>query len=153
MSIFIFGKNSDSKEGSLYRIASSQSVYDVNKNWPDDLYDVITVEDTDYTAVKLNTKFVVSKNGNQVTYINCDKYFSSQDNLISYINSVILTIEEWLINNNLKPLASNVTTYLNYLKSINTSSFLLEEEYPLKFSLETYVENQGTTAIHPLELL
>ena len=148
MSVFIFNKL-----GYLYKIASSQSVYDANKNWPDDLYDVITVDNTDYTAVKLGTKFFVSKNGNQVTYENSEKHFHNQDSLISYINNTISSIEEWLINNNSKPLASNVTTYLNYLKSIDKSSFLIEEQYPLYYSLESYVENQGITAIHPLELL
>ena len=95
MSIFIF-----TKEDFLYRIASSQSVYDDNKNWSD-------------------------------------------------INSIIKSIEDWLESNDSKPLASNVTLYLNYLKSIDISSFT----YPLNYSLESYVEDQGLTAIHPLELL
>mgnify|MGYP003662396101 FL=1 len=78
MSIFIF-----TKEDFLYRIASSQSVYDANKNWPDDLYEAITVDNTDYTEVKLNTKSIISKNGNQITYANVPKYFFNQDTLIS----------------------------------------------------------------------
>jgi hypothetical protein len=64
MAVFVFLKNSDDILGTLYRIASSQSVYDANKNWQDDLYDVITVEDINYTSVKLGTKSVISKNGN-----------------------------------------------------------------------------------------
>ena len=51
MAVFVFSKNSDGINGSLYRIASSQSVYDANKNWQDDLYDIITVNDDDYTAI------------------------------------------------------------------------------------------------------
>jgi len=154
MAIFIFNKNSDNQECSLYRIASSQSVYDDNKNWSDDLYDVITVDSTDYTGVKLGTKDVSFKNGNQVTYVSHNlTHFNNHDTLVSYINSIIPLIEDWLTSNNSKPLASNVTTYLNYLKSIDTSSFLVGEEYPLNYSLESYIEDQGTTAIHPLELL
>ena len=150
MAIFIFSKNSDNQAGSLYRIASSQSVYDDNKNWSDDLYDVITVDNTDYTAVKLGTKDVDFKNGNQVTYVSHNlAHFNNHDTLVSYINSIIPLIEDWLTLNNSKPLASNVTTYLNYLKSIDISSFT----YPLNYSLESYVEDQGITAIHPLELL
>jgi len=145
MSIFIF-----TKEGFLYRIASSQSVYDANKNWSDDLYDVITVDNTDYNEVRLGTKDVSFKNGNQVTYVSHNLiHFNNQDTLISYINSIIQSIEDWLESNDSKPLASNVTTYLNYLKSIDISSFT----YPLNYSLESYVEDQGITAIHPLELL
>jgi len=150
MAIFIFSKNSDNQGGSLYRIASSQSVYDDNKNWSDDLYDVITVDNTDYTGVKLGTKDVDFKNGNQVTYVSHNlAHFNNHDTLVSYINSIIPLIEDWLTLNNSKPLASNVTTYLNYLKSIDISSFT----YPLNYSLESYVEDQGITAIHPLELL
>ena len=50
MAVFVFSKNSDGITGALYRIASNQSVYDDNKNWQDDLYDIITVNDDDYTC-------------------------------------------------------------------------------------------------------
>jgi len=153
MAIFIFSKNSDNKLGCLFRIASSQSVYDENKSWQDDLYDLVTVEDIDYNAVKLGTKSVLFKNGDQVTYQNSEASYVNKDSLTSDINKVILIIEEWLINNNSKPFASSVTTYLNYLKSIDVSSLTITEENPLNFSLEAYVENQGITSIHPLELL
>jgi hypothetical protein len=153
MAIFIFAKNLDNQPGSLYRIASNESVYNANKNWQDDLYDLCTVEEINYNAVKLGTKCVLSKNGNQITYENCELKFLSQDELTIYINSIIPIFEDWLKINNSKPLASNVITYLNYIKSIDVSSLSLTEENPLNSSLEAYVENQGVTSIHPLELL
>jgi hypothetical protein len=153
MSIFIFSKNSNNKQGYLYKIASSQSVYDANKNWQDDLYDLVIVEDVDYNAVKFGTKHVLFKNENQITYENYEPKFTSQDQLTSYINNIIFIFEEWLKINNSKPFASNVILYLNYIKSINVSSLSITEENPLNSSLEFYVENQGITAIHPLELL
>lgn len=153
MALLIFSKKTDNQLGSLYRIASSQSMYDANKNWQDDLYDLVTVGDIDYNAIKLNTKYVVSKNGNQVIYENCTVQFESQDQLDGYINSIIPVFEEWLICNNSKPFASDVTIYLNYLKSMDTSSLSITEENPLLSSLESYVESQGITSIHPLELL
>ena len=153
MAIFIFSKNSNNQLSSLYRIASSQSVYDANKNWQDDLYDLITVEDTNYNSVKLGTKYVVSKNENEVVYENCIIQFINKKQLTDYINSIIPTFEMWIISNNLKPFASTVTTYLNYIKSIDISSLSITEETPLNSSLESYVENQGITAVHPLELL
>jgi hypothetical protein len=153
MAIFIFSKNSNNQLSSLYRIASSQSVYDANKNWQDDLYDLITVEDTNYNSVKLGTKYVVSKNENEVVYENCIVQFINKKQLTDHINSVIPIFEMWIISNNLKPFASTVTTYLNYIKSIDISSLSITEETPLNSSLESYVENQGITAVHPLELL
>jgi hypothetical protein len=152
MAIFIFSKNSDNKLGCLYRVASSQSVYDANKNWKDDLYDLVTVDNTDYNAVKLGTKLVISKNGNTVSYNELNISFNTTDSLTSYINSVINIIEDWLINNSSKTLASSVITYKNFIQSIDVSSLSITEENPLNSSLEAYVENQGVTSIHPLEL-
>jgi hypothetical protein len=152
MAIFIFSKNSDNKLGCLYRIASSQSVYDANKNWQDDLYDIITVNDDDYTAVKLGTKSVISKNGSTVSYQETNTSFNTPVSLTSYINSITDIINEWLINNSSKPLASLVITYKNFIQSIDVSSLSITEENPLNSSLEAYVENQGVTSIHPLEL-
>ena len=62
----------------MHKIASSQAVYDANKNWEDDFYDIVAVNENDYTAVKLGTKFVVYKNENQVTYENCEINFKNQ---------------------------------------------------------------------------
>ena len=152
MSIFVFSKNSDNQTGYLYRIASSQSVYDANKNWQDDLYDVIVVNDDDYLAIKLGNKSVISKNGSTIFYDEISTSFNTQDSLTSYIDSVINLIDNWLINNSSKSLASSVITYKNFIKSINVST-LITEENPLNSSLEAYVENQGITAVHPLELL
>jgi hypothetical protein len=153
MAIFIFSKNSNNLLSSLYRIASSQSVYDANKNWQDDLYDLVTVEDTNYNSVKLGTKYVVSKNENEVVYENCTVQFISKEQLTDHIKRNIAIFEEWISYNNSKPFVSTVTTYLNYLKSIDISSLSITEETPLNSSLESYVENQGITAVHPLELL
>lgn len=153
MSIFIFSKNSNNLTGSLHKIASSQAIYDANKNWEDDFYDIVTVNENDYTAVKLGTKFVVYKNENQVTYENCEINFKNQNELTSYIKEIINISERWLKINNSKPLASSVVTYKNYIQNIDVSSLSITEENPLNSSLEAYVESQGITAIHPLELL
>ena len=110
------------------------------------------VDNTDYNAVKLGTKLVISKNGNTVSYNELNISFNTTDSLTSYINSVINIIEDWLINNSSKTLASSVITYKNFIQSIDVSSLSITEENPLNSSLEAYVENQGVTSIHPLEL-
>ena len=153
MAIFIFCKDSDGVMGALYRIASNQSIYDANKNWQDDMYDVVAVNDDDYTAVKLGNKSVITKNENQVIYEDNQVVFTDEGDLTSYIKNIIPIFEVWLEVNNSKPLAPNVITYLNYIKSLDVSSLSITEDTPLNYSLEAYVENQGITAIHPLELL
>ena len=153
MAIFIFSKNSNDVEGSLYRIASDQSVYDANKNWSDDLYDLVTVEDINYNDVKLGRKSVISKNGNTVSYQEVNTLFDTPVSLSNYINATINIIDEWLSVNSSKPLASSVTTYKNFIQSIDVDSLSITEETPLNSSLESYVEDQGIKAIHPLELL
>jgi hypothetical protein len=153
MALFVFSKNLNGFTGALYRIASNQSVYDANKNWQDDLYDLVSVDDVDYNAIKLGTKSINSKNQNTISYDEINTYFNTQDSLTNYINLVIEIIDEWLINNSSKPLASLVITYKNFIRSIDVSSLSITEENPLNSSLEAYVENQGITAVHPLELL
>lgn len=153
MAIFIFGKNSDDVTGALVGIASTQTVYDANKNWVDNLYDLVTVTNADYTAVKLGTKKVVSKTGTTVTYDNEGTTFNTPESLILYIQNVIDIINNWLVNNSSKSLASTVTTYKNYIESLDVTTLNITEDTPLDKSLEAYVEDQGTTAIHPLELL
>ena len=38
-------------------MAANQTVYDDNKNWHDDAYDLVTISDEDYDALKKGTKF------------------------------------------------------------------------------------------------
>ena len=67
MAIFIFTKNSDDVENSIFCIAANQTVLDENKNWDENKYDVLTVSDNDFNEVKLGNKIIKSKNGNTET--------------------------------------------------------------------------------------
>jgi hypothetical protein len=151
MAIFIFSKNSNNQIGSLYRIASSQSIYDEHKNWKDDMYDLVTVNDIDFNEVRLNKKEVLFKNENQVTYKNTYK-IKDKDSLTSYIKNITPLFEEWITLNSSKSITPSVITYLNYIKSIDVPSLNISEETPL-ISLENYVEDQGISTIHTLQLL
>ena len=64
MAIFIFTKNSDDVENSIFCIAANQTVLDENKNWDENKYDVLTVSDNDFNEVKLGNKIIKSKNKN-----------------------------------------------------------------------------------------
>jgi hypothetical protein len=54
MAIFIFLKNSSN----LYRIAENQNVMDQNKNFFDNQYDLVTVNQEDFDNVRLNKKII-----------------------------------------------------------------------------------------------
>jgi len=168
MAIFIFAKNSDNQEGSLYRIADNQSDYDLNKNWNDDMYDLVTVSESDFNSVKLKNKNVVSKNGNTVTYDDVVWKYTLASVLQNDINNSIADIENWLSVNSEKPMASGVTTYLNYLKGLDATNIVTDpssdatydestntysDGTPLNMSLESYAVSQGQTPYIILQLL
>ena len=149
MAIFIFLKKSNNVLGSVYRIASDQAAYDANKSWTDDLYDIVTVPYNDFLDLRLGRKVVLSKNENTITYADSSCGYSDSKELASTIKSMIDNIDAWLENNSSKPLASTVTTYKNYIKSIDVNSIT----YPFENSVEFYAQSQGITPIHFLELL
>jgi hypothetical protein len=162
MALFIFAKNSDDIIGSLYRISPNQSDYNSNKNWNDELYDIVTVSDSDYNEVRLGKKGVIKKIGNEVFYSDSGYEFKTQDELTHYIKNMISCLNEYLVNNSSKPLASKVITYLNYLKSVDVSLIItnpdlstnpIVEGVPLNSSLEEYAETQGVAPVSLLELL
>ena len=168
MAIFIFAKDSDNQTGSLYRIADNQSNYDANKNWNDDMYDLVTVSDSDFNSVKLRDKNVVSKNGSTVTYDDVVWKYNLASVLQNDINSTIADIENWLSVNSEKPMASSVTTYLNYLKGLDATNIVTDpsgdatyddsnnsysDGTPLNMSLESYAVSQGQTPYTILQLL
>ena len=99
MAIFVFTKNSNDVVGALYRIAENQTVYDDNKNWDDSMYDLVTVNDSDFNSVKLNNKSVVSKNGDTVSYEDNNWKYNFSAGLKKDIDSRISVIETWLKGN------------------------------------------------------
>ena len=168
MAIFVFHKNSDGQEGSLYKIADNQTNYDANKNWGDDLYDTVTVSDSDFEAVKLGNKIVVSKTGDSVTYQDMSVRYDFAVDLQKEINRRISDIEKWLESNSSKPMASGVTTYLNYLKNLKATDIVTDpsesatvdddtaiwsDGTALNSTLETYAQGQGQTVYSSLQLL
>lgn len=168
MAIFVFTKNSNNVVGALYRIAENQTIYDDNKNWDDSMYDLVTVNDSDFNSVKLNNKSVVSKNGDTVSYEDNNWKYNFSAGLKKDIDSRISVIETWLKGNSSKPMASSVTTYLNYLKGLDATSIITDpssdatyddsnntysDGTPLNMSLEAYANSQGQTVYNFLQLL
>ena len=172
MAILIFSKNSDNQENSLYRMAANQTVYDENKNWNDDAYDLVTISDEDYDALKKGTKFVMSKNGSTVNYSEPQEHlYERQNQLKVSVDDKILTLIKWLEANPIKPMSSDVRTYYNWLKDLDLSTVVTDpsadpdegsmwdeetswsDGTPLRQSIEAYGISQGINVFHLLELL
>ena len=149
MAILIFNKNEDGVDDFLYRISPNQSYYDTNKKWTDGLYDLVNISEDDYNKIKLNIKQVVSKNGTSVTYTENSCTYTNSGQLAKDIKSISDSIGNWLDLNTSSSLYSEVSIYLNYIKSIDVN----EISYPLESTLESYVESKGISVVNPLQLL
>ena len=75
MAYFIFNKDSDNKEGVLYKIAANQTDLN-NLNINKDLYKIIEVTDLNFNDVRLFKKTIISYNGETINYRN-----SSDENI------------------------------------------------------------------------
>jgi hypothetical protein len=168
MAIFIFLKNSDNVENSIFKIAANQTVYNENKNWDDSKYDLVTVSDAEFNEVKLGNKIVKSKNGNVVTYENAVYRFHLAKDIKAVIDNKIAIAEEYVKLHPSKPMTPSVNTWINYLKSLDPNNMVTEpsagatfnndtlswsDGTPLTTSIEVYATSQGQTAISELELL
>ena len=144
MAKLIFTKASVTN-GKLFRIAKDQNHIDNNSDWHQDDYDIVEVSQSDFDAVRLSLKSV-NYDGTNVTYedITYDGYdIEHADDK----NRILADINSWLENNSSKPFASNVTSYRDYLNSLDVSSI------PATEPLEKWINDQGQEVISPLELL
>ena len=148
MAYFIFQKNLDNINSTLYRIAENQSDYD-NLNIDPSNYKVIEDSQTNFEAVKYGTKFVQGYNGNVINYENITQpgLPNKQIFLIS-LNGIKLAINVFLKQNTNHPLYSKWNNYLSQLNNLNVDSLT----FPMSISLETYFDNQGQPSLSPLQL-
>lgn len=149
MAKLFFTKNSSGIEGALINIAENQSVIDSNKNHEESIYDVFEISAEDFTAIKNNTKYVISHDGTNITYGIPDAVgFADQTSLDNYITNLVGKFDEYLIENSDKPLAADVNATKTYIQNLDTSAIT-----PMTTSLEKYAADQGQTFVHILELL
>ena len=152
MAIFVFGKNSDGVNNAIFRIAESQAVYDSEKNFPDDLYDLVTVSDNDFNNVRLGQKHPLSKTGSDVTYEDIEYTWTSQEELTIAISEKVKTLDTWLTANTTSSMRASVETYKNYLSGLDVTTIVNDANPEMSKSLEQYAEDNGTTAVHDLQL-
>ena len=147
MAYFIFLKNLDNIEGTLYKIAENQSDLN-NLNIINSDYKII--EDSQYTfdQIKFGSKVPVSYNNNIITYIDTTILFTDKKSLQNYIDNFKKEIKQFTDNNSNHPSFSLWNNYYTQLNNLNLDSIT----YPLNKSLEQYFNDLGQTSLNTLQI-
>jgi hypothetical protein len=147
MSYFIFGKNLDNIEKTIYRIAENQSdLNNLNISQPD--YKIIEDSQSNFDLVKYGNKFPDKYNNNIITYIDQTVLFKDKNELQNYVNNFKKQIKQFTDNNPNHPLFSRWNDYYNQLNNLNLDSIV----YPLNKSLEQYFNDLGQSSLSPLQI-
>lgn len=146
MAYFIFTKNSDNLESSIYKIAENESDLN-NLNLSKSEYKIIEDSDANFQLVRLGKKFPLKYQNNTITYIFNEPYFLLKDleNYIQYFKNLIKNYLEYNKNHSLYTKWNN---YYNQLDSLNLNSFT----FPFEKSLEEYFKDANQTYLNPLQL-
>lgn len=147
MSYFIFLKNLDNIEGSLYKIAENQNdLNSLNINSSD--YKIIEDSQDNFNLVKNGIKTSIKYNNNDITYVDRTSGFATKEELQVYVNNFINEIKQFTDNNSNHPLFSKWNDYKNQLSSLNLDSII----YPMNISLEQYLNALGQPSLNPLQI-
>ena len=155
MAKLIFIKNSENSIGTLYRIAQDQNFLDLNKNFNEDDFSILEITADEFNDIKNGVKGPLSYEGTTVTYDarlaseEPEVPFPTEASLKTYINELLEYFEVYLKSNSSKPLATTVTSYVAWLKDLDTSSIIT----PLNIGLEKYASDLGANPVHLLELV
>ena len=144
MAFFIFTKNSDNIENTLYKI--SENLNDLNI--VQDSYKIIEDTQENFNSVKYGTKCVTGYNNNTIQYNNCTSSFFSKEDLLNHINSYKNQIKAFIDNNPNSSVLNIWNNYYNQLNSLNLNTIT----FPLNKSLEQYFNDLGQPSLNPLQL-
>ena len=147
MSYFIFLKNFDNLENTLYKIAENQS--DLNSlNIIQSDYKIIETSQENFNAIKYGTKISLKYNNNDISYINQESSFFNKQALQNYVNLIKNDIKEFIKNNPNHVLTNRWNDYFNQLNLLNLDSIT----YPLNKSLEKYFNDLEQPSYSILQL-
>jgi hypothetical protein len=147
MAYFIFLKNLDNLEGSLYRIAENLSdLNNLNINKED--YKIIEDTQENFNLVKLNKKNVVKYSGDTITYEDNNFLIKNKKNIEIEINNNKQLIRQFLENNHNHLLFNRWNSYYNQLNNVNVDSIT----YPLNKTLQEYFNDLDQPSFHILQL-
>ena len=158
MAYFIFTKDLNDVEGTIYKIAENE--YDLNNlNIVKSNYKIIEDSLSNFEAVKYGIKNIVKYNNNIITYEDITTVFvddvkndiivkSAEKKVNDYILNYKNIINQFLKNNQNHQLFNRWNDYYNQLNALNANSI----QYPLNTSLEQYFKDQNQTSLNPLQL-
>jgi len=153
MGYFIFAKNLDNTEGTLYRIAENQSDLD-NLNIVQSAYKIIETSQSNFDSVKFGNSFPIKYNNDDVTFIDTSTFinnsfrFERKEHLQFYIDNFKKQIKIFTDVNLNHPLYSRWNDYSNQLNSLNLDTI----EYPMNKSLEQYFNDQNQPSFNALQV-
>jgi len=147
MSYFIFLKDLDNVEGTIYKIIENQiDLNNLNINQQD--YKIIEDSQVDFNLIKLNNKSVSKYNGNIITFIDQTISFKKKEDLQNYLNNCKSQIKQFIDININHPQFSLWNNYFNQLNSLNLDDIT----YPLNKSLEQYFNDLGQPYYNILQI-
>jgi hypothetical protein len=144
MAYFVFLKNSDGVERTLYRITENISYLNINT----EDYKIIQDSSENFNAVKYGTKDVIGYSDNTINFITSNVSFNEKEQLIKYINNFKNQIEMFILSNKAHPLLSTWNDYYNQLSNLNLDNIT----YPLNKSLEQYFNDLNQPSLSPLQI-
>jgi hypothetical protein len=154
MPYYIFSKNLDNVENTIYRIAENNSDLN-NLNIIQSDNKIIENNVQNFNDIKFLKKIPLKYNNNDITFVdyetpvnNNGNYFLNKEELKNYINNISKSIKQFLDNNTNHPLFNLWNNYYNQLNSLNLDIIT----YPLNKSLEQYFNDLEQTSLHILQL-
>ena len=146
MSYFIFVKDSDNIEGTLYCIAENE--YDLNNlNIDKSVYKIIEDSQSNFNLVKYGNKSV-KYNNNTLIYSDQIFLFKNKIDLEGYIVDIKNPIKNFTKANLNHPSFNIWNNYYNQLNSLDLNTIT----YPLNKSLEQYFNDLGQPSLNLLQI-
>ena len=147
MSYFIFLKNLDNVEGTLYRVAENQSDLN-NLNISQSCYKIIEDSQYNFNLIKYGDKIPLKYNNDVITYVDGQNLYKNKIELGVYLESFKNAINNFLISNVSHSLFNRWNNYYNQLNNLNLDSIT----YPLNKSLEQYFDDLGQPSYSILQI-
>jgi hypothetical protein len=147
MAYFVFLKNRDNEESSLYRIAENLSDLNNFNIFKED-YKIIEDTQENFNFVKFYKKNVLKYSGETIIYEDNIPAIKSKSHAEFKIKIEKEIIEKFLQNNKNHALFNNFNNYLNQLNTLNLDSIT----YPLNKSLEEYFNDLGQPSYNILQI-
>ena len=146
MSYFIFLKNLDNIEGTIYKIAENESDLN-NLNIIQSDYKIIQDSQENFNDVKLNIKGASKYNGDVIIF-NTIQHLYDNISLKKQVENLLSIIKPFLNNNPNHSSFNQWNNYYNQLNNLNLDNI----NYPLTISLEQYFNALGQSFLNPLQI-